>query len=152
MLGTNTQALTYNLDDFSQQDSISHILLQVFDQSLVPRLCQVVIGPVRVNLLETDKPRLLLTLQMRAQRAGWLGSQPHTTANSTETQGFGHGLCYSAACHHSPASVTGQVTLSSCHGTAGMDTRLRGCSTAALSVHRAFPFTPKLVLFLSFSL
>lgn len=75
MLGTNTQALTYNLDDFSQQDSISHILLQVLDQSLVPRLCQVVIGPVRVNLLGTDKPRLLLTLEMRTQRAvGWVHS------------------------------------------------------------------------------
>lgn len=45
------KSLTYNLDYFSQQDSISHILLQILYQPLVTRFCQIVISPIRINLL-----------------------------------------------------------------------------------------------------
>lgn len=41
---------TYDLDDLCQQDSISDILAQVLDETWTTRFCQVVIGPVCVDL------------------------------------------------------------------------------------------------------
>lgn len=43
-------ALTYDLDDVGQQDAVRYVRLQVSDQTLVSRLGQVVVGPVRVDL------------------------------------------------------------------------------------------------------
>ncbi len=45
-----SESLTDNLDDLSQQHSVAHILLQVSNQPLVSRFGQVVVRPVRVDL------------------------------------------------------------------------------------------------------
>ncbi len=45
-----SESLTDNLDDLSQQHTVAHILLQVFNQPLVSRFGQVVIRPVSVDL------------------------------------------------------------------------------------------------------
>lgn len=42
--------LTYDLDDVGQQDTVRYVRLQVSDQTLVSRLGQIVVGPVRVDL------------------------------------------------------------------------------------------------------
>lgn len=47
--------LTYDLDDLGQQHSIRNVLLQILDQPLVARFCQVVVGPVSVNLLNRGR-------------------------------------------------------------------------------------------------
>ncbi len=45
-----SESLTDNLDDLSQQHTVAHILLQVFNQPLVSRFGQVVVRPVSVDL------------------------------------------------------------------------------------------------------
>lgn len=42
--------LTYNLDDLSQEHTVSHILLEVLDEAFVARFGEVMIGPVGVDL------------------------------------------------------------------------------------------------------
>lgn len=42
--------LTYNLDDLSQEHTVSHILLEVLDEAFVARLGEVMIGPIGVDL------------------------------------------------------------------------------------------------------
>lgn len=53
-----SESLTDNLDDLSQQHAIAHILLQVFNQTLVSRFGQVVIRPVRVDLSKRERRNL----------------------------------------------------------------------------------------------
>jgi hypothetical protein len=43
-------SLTYDLDDFCQQNSVSNVYGQVLDESRAARLGQVVVGPVCINL------------------------------------------------------------------------------------------------------
>lgn len=47
--------LTYDLDDLGEQHPICNVLLQILDQPLVARFCQVVVGPVSVNLLNRGR-------------------------------------------------------------------------------------------------
>lgn len=42
--------LTHNLDDLGQEYAISHILLEVLDETFVAGFGEVMIGPIRVDL------------------------------------------------------------------------------------------------------
>lgn len=47
-----------DLDDVCQKDPVRDVLLQVLDQPLVAGFCQVVVGPVSVNLLGDRERRI----------------------------------------------------------------------------------------------